>query len=144
MGRNKTNHLMIWNVYVKRSSSSKVEKYDIFQHHAFREDIDTLIKQKLPRAEFEEMLRRKLSYYFWGKVEWEITAAPYPTYVTYEEFDRVSDEVKAFILQNDRFPPRRQLDVEGAIRLDVYEQVTLNWDTFVDYIWNRAYDHVLK
>lgn len=139
MARNKTNNRMIWNVYAKRSSSPKVEVYDIFQHHDFREDVDKLIKQKLSRAEFEEMLKRKLSYYFWGKVEWEITAAPYPTYVTYKEFDRVNDEVKAFILQNDRFPPRRQLDVEGAIRLDVYEQVTLNWDSFVDYIWNRAY-----
>ena len=123
MGRNKANNRMIWNVYVKRSSASKVEKYDIFQHHDFREDVDKLIMQKFPRAEFEEKLQRKLSYYFWGKVEWEITAAPYPTYVTYKEFDRVSDEVKAFMLQNNRFPPRRQLDVEGAIRLDVYEQV---------------------
>ena len=137
----KAKQKMIWNVYVKKSSSSKVEIYDIFQFHAFRDDVDKLIKERLPRAEFEERLNRMVSYYFWGKVEWEITAAPYPTYVAYKEFDRVNDEVKAFVLQNDRFPPRRQLNVEGAIRVDVYSQIALNWDSFVDYVWNRAYSY---
>lgn len=47
-------------------------------------------------------------YYFWSKCEWEII---------------LSD-----------FPPSKKFQEK---KVDVYEQVMLNWDIFINYVWNQ-------
>lgn len=45
-------------------------------------------------------------YYFWSKCEWEIILSDFPP--------------------SDRFKKKK---------VDVYEQVMLNWDKFINYLW---------
>lgn len=45
---------------------------------------------------------------YWSKCEWEIILSPWP--------------------------PR---DGEQDIKVDVYDQIKINWDHFVDYVWNE-------
>ena len=47
-------------------------------------------------------------YYFWSKCEWEIILSDWPP--------------------SDTFCKEK---------IDVFDQVMLNWDIFVDYIWNN-------
>jgi hypothetical protein len=46
-------------------------------------------------------------YYFWSKAEWEIIISSWP--------NRDNDELK----------------------IDVFDQVMLNWEAFVDYCWSN-------
>ena len=60
------------------------------------------------KAAFEEKVRRSLMYYYWSKCEWEIVLSHWPSSARF----------------NDR-------------KIDVYDQVMLNWGVFMDYLWNN-------
>ena len=61
------------------------------------------------REGFERAARRSLMYYFWSKCEWEIIIDHWP--------------------HDDR---KREL------KTDVYKQINLNWDRFIEYVWDHA------
>lgn len=96
-----------WNVIVGDFNSKEIETYNIFDHWRFKEDCDKNWKRhKKDRAAFEDALKTDMMYYFWSKSEWEVIIQHWP-------------------------PSERYKDK----KIDVYEQVRLNWDIFVDYVW---------
>ena len=97
---------MTWLAYVYDFSTKKIEVFNIFEHYSFRESVEKLKRKKLSKNEFAEKLKRELMYYFWSKCEYEVVITS--------------------------FPPN--LPIVGR-KADVYEQVSLNWDIFVDYVW---------
>ena len=100
---------MEWNVYTYNFNARKVEPHNIFKHSGFIKDCQKALKEfKDDKEQFIEAVRRSLMYYYWSKCEWEIV---------------ISD-----------FPPRP--DFPDA-KVDVYDQIRLNWDVFVDYLWEH-------
>lgn len=100
---------MEWNVYIYDINARGVKVYNIFKHYNFLESCKKALKQyKDNKEHFIEQIRRELSYYFWSKCEWEILI--------------------------DDFPSRPDYPAE---KVDVYDQVRLNWNIFVDYIWEN-------
>ena len=55
-------------------------------------------------------MRGSLFYYFRSKCEWEVIVGAW--------------------VASDRVPGRK---------VDVYEQVMLNWDVFIRYVWHQAH-----
>lgn len=100
---------MKWNVYHYNINKRKVESYNIFDHYSFREYVKKAIKKHLIKEDFEEQLKSELRYYYWCKAEWEVIVAPWVG------GDREKDKIK----------------------IDVYNQVMLNWDVFVNYVWDN-------
>ena len=97
-----------WYVYYNNFNQKCIEKYNIFQHGFFRKDVEKAVKAY--RDDFEgfcKELDSSLMYWFWAKCEWEIV---------------LSD-----------FPPSDSFKKE---KIDVYQQVKLNWNIFVQYVWN--------
>lgn len=101
--------MLEWNVYVGNFNSRKIETYNIFRHGGF---IDRLRKSYRKHKEdfhaFEAEVRSELMYYFWSKCEWEIVI--------------------------NRWPPRSD---EEAVKIDVYDQVRMNWERFIEYLWEN-------
>lgn len=95
-----------WNVYYYNSNSRKIEIHNVFNHWRFIEYSAKYIKKYKddPKA-LEEQIRRELMYYYWSKYEWEVIVAPFTSNPKEEE----------------------------EKKLDVYEQVMLNWDRFFEY-----------
>lgn len=56
---------------------------------------------------FEEELRKEMMFRYWSKIEWELTVGAYGVG-----------------------------DGSEQQRIDVYDQIRLNWDKFVSYCWN--------
>ena len=103
---------MHWFVYRENFNQRKIEPYDIFNHHSFNEDIkDIYKKNKDDFDSFSEQVKRSLMYYFWSKCEWEVI---------------ISD-----------WPPSTKEKVEEKV--DAYDQVMLNWDIFIKYVWEQAH-----
>ena len=101
--------MLTWNVYVSEFNDRRMKVFNIFNHYSFYEDcLKNKKKNGKDREKFCEELRRDLMYYYWSKCEWEI------------------------ILQH--WPPRDDFHNE---KIDVYDQVMLNWDIFTDYVWNN-------
>jgi hypothetical protein len=96
-----------WNVYRHNMNTQKIEPFNIFNHRSFCEDVEKHFKKYKDKEEFAEHLRRSLVYYYWSKSEWEIIISPWCG-------GRDTKDIK----------------------VDVYNQVTNNWDIFLDYVWN--------
>lgn len=99
--------MLTWNVYVGNFNKGEIEVYNIFEHISFVEDCRKAAKKYAKDRElFEKEVRTSLNYYFWSKCEWEIIIEHWPP------SDRCRDE-----------------------KIDVADQVKLNWGIFMDYLW---------
>ena len=128
---------MIWNVYREDINSHKIEVYNIFHHYSFEQSVKKLMKKKLSKKDFSEALRREVMYYFWSKSEHEITICSSPTYVEKDKVDALIDEREKYIRDNGRYPYVSYVSLRSAEKIDVADQVRLNWDVFVDYVYSQ-------
>lgn len=110
---------MEWNVYVGNFNSKTIEVHNVFDHLRFVRDLTKELKkieksdasEEKKKDDFAEAMRKELMYYYWSKCEWEVIVSHWP----HGKDDR--DE-----------------------KIDVYDQVCLNWDKFVDYVWANRKD----
>lgn len=125
---------LVWYVYRHNINKDQIYKYDIFDHGRFREEVYELIsKHDITYEDFSEKLRCSLMYYFWSKAEHEIVITSFPPYIDKKEFDRLSSE-EFRVLSNVR--------LRCGEKIDIYEQVRMNWKVFVYYVW-LAREHYL-
>ena len=100
---------MKWMVYIEDYTGKRISKYNIFDHHAFKEGCDKAYTNcRGDKENFGNLVKRDLSYYFWSKCEWEIIISGWP--------------------QRKDFNERK---------VSVYDQILLNWDIFIDYLWRE-------
>lgn len=97
---------MEWNVYYYDINSKQLKTFNVFEHYAFNNEVQQLLKNSYGKDDFSKSLNMTVMYYFWSKAEWEIEIVPW--------------------LDNTKV----------GIKIDVYDQITNNWEHFVDYIWN--------
>lgn len=95
-----------WNVYRYNCNKKKMEEFNIFDHSCFNEDVQTLLRPGFSKDYFEHRLKALLQYYFWSKSEYEILISPW-----------IGDE-------------------NASQKIDIYNQILINWDKFVDYVWS--------
>lgn len=101
--------MLEWNVYVSNYNSKNIEVYNIFNHWKFLEDcVKIKKKSKNNKEEFSDKIKQSLMYYFWSKYEWEIILS--------------------------HWPPTKNFNEK---KIDVFSQINLNWNQFVDYLWNN-------
>ena len=102
---------MHWFVYVEDFNGRRIGGYDIGGHHSFAEDVRKAYrKHRTDFDAFSSTVGASLMYWFWSKCEWEVIVSAWPP--------------------TDRVPARK---------VDVFEQVMLNWDVFVRYVWHQAH-----
>lgn len=99
---------MEWNVYVHNFNYNKIEEYNIFEHGSFMEYLKKACEECESKDMLAEKIKSELIYYFWSKSEWEIVISPWC----------------------GRKEP-------CDIKVDVFDQVMMNFDIFVDYIWKN-------
>ena len=99
---------LVWWVYISDFNRNCIKKHNVFNHYRFYQDCRKNYRKNKERADFVEQLRKDLMYYYWSKCEWEI------------------------VLQH--WPPRENFHDE---KIDVYEQVRMNWSAFSDYVWDN-------
>ena len=106
-----------WNVYIGDFNARTIKRYNVFQHWSFTWDIERGLREiekskDLPdnkkKEAFAECVLHNMRYYFWAKCEWEVIISHWPP------SEKFCDE-----------------------KIDVFDQVMLNWDKFIDYIWEN-------
>ena len=105
---------MEWNVYYYNLNLQKIETYNIFKHGGFVKGVKEIIKRSQDKAHFETALKTELMYYFWSKSQWEIIISPW-------------------------CGNKKPCDV----KIDVFNQVMMNWSIFVNYCWDNR-EEILK
>lgn len=95
---------MRWIVFKENSSTKEIELFNVFDHSAFRQEVEENFKKyKDDIKEFSIEVRHSALYYFAWKCEYEV-------YVT-------------------------SMFKDKPLKIDVYQQLNMNWDNFIDYIY---------
>jgi hypothetical protein len=126
---------MKWFVYNERNG--KIEPYNIFNHSCFVKYVKQHIKNCDIKEDFEQVLKSELRYYFWCKAECELVITSWTARINMNELDRLNAEREEFFKRNDKDPYSLYVIPTIAEKIDVYDQVMLNWDVFVDYVWDN-------
>lgn len=95
-----------WKVFVEDYNHGKIVEYDIMGEY-LSDEIKGIIKKVESYEEFKERLNSILMYHFWSKCEWEVIITGWPP------SERVEER-----------------------KVDVYEQIKLNFEVFAKYIWD--------
>lgn len=103
--------MLKWYVYLENVNSRSIVTYNIFKHFNFYQDVKETIRQIEDKQDFSERIKRIAKYYFLSKCEYEIL-------------------ITSWIATNN-FKDKK---------IDVYDQLELNWDRFIDYIWENKKD----
>lgn len=125
---------MIWNVYKHDFNSEQIKLFNIFDHSRFTESVKELKRKKLPKEEFADRLKREVMYYFWSKYEYETVVTTFPPRITNGELDKAIAERDRRLREYGQCRSSIQITPEEYIKIDIYDQVRLNWDVFVDYV----------
>ena len=97
---------LTWNVYRLNINNREIEVFNIFNHYSFLMGCAKAAK-KHTRMEFAEEVKHELMYYYWSKCEWEVLVSDW----TSPDFSK------------------------SQKKIDVYQQIMLNFDQFIDYLW---------
>lgn len=128
---------MVWNVYREDCNRGAVVKYNIFDHSGFAQDINKLLKQNISKDEFAEQLKLSLRYYFWGKTEYEVVITSWPVYIYRSELDRLNTEYEEYNNKWGHYPYDINIVPNVGKKIDIYSQVMMNWEQFVEYVWSN-------
>ena len=100
---------MKWNVLYYSFHKKQIETYNIFHHSSFHHAFYEIAQTCKDKGHFAEELWHCLMYYFWGKSEYEILIYPWPCNTEHDKPKKV----------------------------DIFSQITCNWEGFVDYVWEQ-------
>ena len=128
---------LVWNVFVDDFNGRRIEPHNVFNHRTFMKDLVEIKKKyKDDFDKFAEEVRLSLAYCYWSKCEWEIVLTSFPPYIDEKEFLRLNNERNERIEKHGQFI-RTWVSLEKAEKIDVYDQVMMNWDHFINYLWNN-------
>lgn len=96
---------MEWFVWYYDNNEKKIDKFNVFRSVRFTDSLSKTLKRRLNIEEFREELRKDLMYAFWSKFEYETTISSFPQ------------------------------DKDVVRKVDIYEQVMMNFDAFAYYVW---------
>ena len=132
---NKMNKLEYW-VWREDFNRRQILPYNVLSNGILEELIECK-KQCVDKADFKELVDRKLRYYFWCRAEHEIVMVDWPPHITVEEHYRLDKELREHIEEHNAEPYRLTYSPDVGRKVDIYEQITINYNIFIDYLWEN-------
>lgn len=126
-----------WIVYRYDFNKREIVEFNIFNHYRFKEDVNKDLKKCKTREEFAKKLKSNLMYYFWSKYEYEIVISSFPIYIKKEELNRLNEHFKNNTEKYGHEPYSIGVRPDVSSKIDIAEQVMLNFEIFVDYVWSH-------
>lgn len=126
-----------WNVYKEDWNNNKIKIFNIFNHSRFYEDVEKALKKFDNKEDFAEEIKKSLMWCYWCKSEHEIVITTWAPRITISELNRINEELEKTLKEYNREPYRLHVNPEVGEKVDVYSQVMLNWNIFVDYVWSH-------
>lgn len=129
--------MLSWKVYWEEPNKRIIKEYDIFKN-GYWENIAKNLKETFPkRKEWENHLRTQLMAQYWSRSEYEIILTSWPPYINIEDIDRINQEIINREKTWGTKPYKINITPTVERKIDIFEQLELNWEVFTDYIWNN-------
>ena len=127
-----------WRVLRENPNKRTIEYYDIFKGGHLQEEIEALMHSAHSKEEFAAMLKKKLMYHYWARSEHEVVITSSPPYIETQEVGELKAEVDDYRRQYERDLVRVSPNLTVATKIDIFDQISMNWPQFVDYVWENA------
>lgn len=124
-------------MYRENWNRRKIEVFNIFERSRFYEDVKKALKNFDSKEDFAEEVKKSLMWCYWCKSEHEIIITTWVPHITVSELDRLNSEREKALKEYNREPYRLYVNPEIGEKVDIYSQVMLNWNVFVDYLWSH-------
>ena len=124
-------------VYYHNFNGKSIKKINIFDHDRFLEDVKKDLKKYDTKEEFAERLRGHLFYYYASKCEGEVVITSWVPHITMSELNRLNAERERLLKEYNHEPYSLYVNLNVGEKVDIYSQIRLNWDVFVDYVWSH-------
>ena len=96
-----------WNVYYHDVNKQKIVQRDIFDNSYTKEQVFNFLNESSTKEDFAKKLKSFLIYHYWSRSEYEILIGPWCG-------GRDTKEIK----------------------VDIYSQIMMNWEVFLNYVWS--------
>ena len=132
------NKTLKWYVFYHDWNSNKICPTNVLRHSSKFVDglLEAKRKYKNDYLKFAEEIRMSLQYAYWSKSEHETIITSWPPFIDEEEFNRLI-EVKEDGKRNGFKRFYESVNLTCDYKIDIYMQVMLNWDRFIDYLWSN-------
>lgn len=132
-------------VYVENFNKRKLEKYNVLNDSIVDEIVKkTKAQGAVSTKDFSEIVRQVIGYYYRSRSEWEIVITTWPPHITNEELARQNKEYSTYQERFGALPSKNTVNLDIAEKLDIYDQVMLNWNIFISYLWENLKGKVIK
>lgn len=129
--------MLSWKVIWDDINKHEIGTYDLFKS-GYWERVARELKQTFPnRKEWENRFRTKLMSQYWCRSEYEVIVASWPPSIEIAELERLNSEVRRYEENYEHKPYRVTPHIEKAEKIDIYSQLEMNWDIFIDYVWRN-------
>ena len=132
----KTEIKPVWNVYDYSQNDNEMRVFNVFNRSSFDHNVEKILKQDTTKEEFSELLRRQVQYYYWAKAEWECVITDLNPHIGQRDLERILNECYLKKTNADRLCRYTHVNLSDAEKIDVYDQLRLNWEEFVEYVWS--------
>ena len=119
------NNDLTWNTFLEDWNSREIKVFNIFDSLRFMNGVIKANKKYKDDFNFLKEVRTFLLSAFRSKAEYEVVITSWPTYLDIEEFEKIS---------NDNFKYRKMVDLSISEKIDIYNQVMINWEAFKLYL----------
>lgn len=130
---------LVWNVF--NEENGEIVPINIFEYNwVFLKDglLEAKKKYKNNFEAFADHIRRWLSHEYWSRSEYETIITSWPPYIESDELDRLNKEKEIRLEKYGNFY-REAVVLNVSHKIDIYTQIMMNWDRFIDYIWNNKH-----
>ena len=130
---------LVW--YVFNEENGDIVPINLFEYNWVFLKEGLLKAKKLYKDDFMKFanhVRNWLQHEYWSRSEYETIITSWPPYVDNNEIDRLNKERDESISNYGRFY-REHVNLSTGFKIDIYTQVMLNWDRFIEYVWNNKH-----
>lgn len=127
---------LVWNIFVEENN--KILVRNLFEYcWPFLQDL-LQIKKKYGGdfTKFADNVRRRLQHEYWSRCQHEVIITSWPPYIDEKELTKLNKSKEESISKGFNFY-RESLDLTCEYKMDVYTQIMLNWDRFIEYLFKN-------
>lgn len=119
------NNELTWNAYIEDRNANTIKVFNVFNSFRFISGVIEANNKYKNDFEFLKKVRSSLMYAFWSKAEYEVIITSWPPHIEKEEFERLTKEDIRY---------RTWVNLSMGEKIDVYNQVMINWEAFKLYL----------
>lgn len=130
--------MLTWKVLIEDINTKEIKRWDIFKDGELKIVAKEIKDSGCGKDEFAYHFRTHLMSKFWSRSEYEVIITSWPPRISMDELKRLQDEADTWEKNYGNTPKSLTCRLNVMQKIDIFEQLCLNWDHFIDYVYKNV------